>query len=304
MDPTGLVWAAREATRFALQCPEVKHLHIYADNTAAVTSVFEPKSTPGQYNMRTFNKIITDYLARSVENTVHVEWCPGHTDVAGNERADEEAKEGALLWRPRFVTITHAKRRSKERILQKWTEQWRRSPPSGGFGIANRFPPAWKPKEHVISTPREVFGRLTQCRTRHGFIGEYYAKFVSTESIECPCGENFQTRHHIITECERYNSHRHLLTKDFPELSLPDILGTKKGLEALVKFLTKSGAFTKTGEPRRARTRPRLEDEEDEEDGEDEENWWERFERNGEEDEREEGEDEEEEEEEGDEQGT
>ncbi|RDB27809.1 putative RNA-directed DNA polymerase from transposon BS [Hypsizygus marmoreus] len=275
---TGLVWAAREATKFAHHHPEIKHIHIYADNTAAVTSVFEPKTAPGQYNMRTFNKITTDYLARDAGNTVHVQWCPGHTDVKGNERADEEAKEGALLWQPRFVTLTHAMRRSKARVLEKWTDVWRRTPPTGGFGIANRFPPAWKPKDHVTSTPREVFGRLTQCRTRHAFIGEYYAKFVPTESVECPCGVDYQTRQHIITECPRYGAHRHILTKDFPEPDLPELLGTKKGLEALAKFLAKSGAFTKTGAPRGAPVRPLLEDEEDNSDGE---NWWERMERSG-----------------------
>ncbi|GLB33687.1 hypothetical protein LshimejAT787_0105710 [Lyophyllum shimeji] len=58
---------------------------------------------------------------------------------------------------------------------------------------------------------------------------------------------------------------------------LPGLLGTKKGLEVFVKFLTKSGAFTKTGTPREAPTQPRLEEEDDEEDDGDEENdrWWE-----------------------------
>ncbi|KAF8067880.1 hypothetical protein FPV67DRAFT_1395201, partial [Lyophyllum atratum] len=113
------------------------------------------------------------------------------------------------------------------------------------FGIANQFPPAWKLKDHVKSTSREVFSRLTQSRTRHAFIGEYYAKFVPTESVECPCGEEFQSREHVITQCPRYEEYRDILTDKFPELSLPDLLGTREGLEVYIKFLTKSGAFTK-----------------------------------------------------------
>ncbi|GLB33390.1 hypothetical protein LshimejAT787_0102740 [Lyophyllum shimeji] len=43
---TGLVTAAKEGTAFARYYPEVTHLHIFADNTAAVTAAFELKSAP------------------------------------------------------------------------------------------------------------------------------------------------------------------------------------------------------------------------------------------------------------------
>ncbi|KAG5642846.1 hypothetical protein DXG03_002052 [Asterophora parasitica] len=131
-------------------------------------------------------------------HTVNIEWCPGHSDVKGNKRADEEAKIGALLWTPRFVTLTHAKRIAKANVLQRWMDKWTRTPPTGGFGITNQFPLAWKLRDHVKNTKREVFGRLTQCRTRHAFIGEYYAKFVPTNEIGCPCGKELQTREHVI----------------------------------------------------------------------------------------------------------
>ncbi|KAF5374701.1 hypothetical protein D9615_009019 [Tricholomella constricta] len=274
---TGLVVAATEATKYTHHHPTVKNIYIYADNAAAVTSIFEPKSAPGQFNMVTFNKTIVEFLNRSPEHKVHIEWCPGHTDVKGNERADEEAKAGATMWQEKFVTLTHAMRKSKEEILTRWTESWKRTPPSGGFGIANQFPPAWKPREHVRTTEREVFSRITQCRTRHAFIGEYYSRFVPTEPVECPCGANIQTRQHVISECPRYEEHRHILTEDFPELDMQELLGTTKGIEALAKFLKKSGAFTKTGNPRNAPNQPTMEDEPEVE--EEVEHWWERLER-------------------------
>ncbi|KAJ6613598.1 hypothetical protein B0H10DRAFT_1630755, partial [Mycena sp. CBHHK59/15] len=107
------------------------------------------------------------------------------------------------------------------------------------------LPPAWKPKPHFTNTKREVYGRLVQCRTGHAFIGEYYAKFVPLERIACQCGERYQTREHILRECENYEQHRDLLRDASAELSLPDILGTENGLQALAKFLEASGALTK-----------------------------------------------------------
>ncbi|KII85959.1 hypothetical protein PLICRDRAFT_72046, partial [Plicaturopsis crispa FD-325 SS-3] len=109
------------------------------------------------------------------------------------------------------------------------------------------------------------------CRTGHAFIGEYYAKFVPTEDVSCQCEEGvFQTRYHILTECPRYDEYRHILTQASPTLFLPDILGTDEGILALAQFLEKSGAFTKTGNPRETKTVPLLEDE----DGASEEEGW------------------------------
>ncbi|KAG5719440.1 hypothetical protein E4T56_gene20634 [Termitomyces sp. T112] len=54
------------------------------------------------------------------------------------------------------------------------------------------------------------------------------------------------------------------------------LLGTEEGLEAMGKFLSKSGAFTKMGLPRMETTlKPALEEDEDEEN---DEAYWRRFE--------------------------
>jgi hypothetical protein len=90
------------------------------------------------------------------------------------------------------------------------------------------------------------------------------------ERIGCRCGECLQTREHILRECEKYAQYRDLLGDASPELSLPEILGTEKGLQALAKFLEASGAFTKTGQPRRETQPLALEDEDNGEDSEEE----------------------------------
>ncbi|KAF8215362.1 hypothetical protein K438DRAFT_1801119 [Mycena galopus ATCC 62051] len=81
--------------------------------------------------------------------------------------------------------------------------------------------------------------------------GEYYAKFV-------------------LRECQNYAQHRDLLRGASPKLSLPEILGTEKGLQALAKFLEASGAFMKTGRPRRE-TEPLAQDDKEADDGVEEE---------------------------------
>jgi len=111
-----------------------------------------------------------------------------------------------------------------------------------------------------------VFGRLTQCRTGHGYIGEFYAQIVPDENVDCPCGERFQTREHILRECPRYERHRDILRKVSRDVSLPEILSTKKGIKALSDFLINTGAFTKTGAPRQKKSTLIYEDAPDDED--------------------------------------
>ncbi|PBK59867.1 hypothetical protein ARMSODRAFT_847147, partial [Armillaria solidipes] len=73
----------------------------------------------------------------------------------------------------------------------------------GRFATANRISPSLKPTCHLrdLAGKREIFGRVFQCHTGHGYIGEYYSQFVPSENVNCPCGEAYQTREHIICKC-------------------------------------------------------------------------------------------------------
>jgi hypothetical protein len=197
------------------------------------------------------------------DRTVEVGWPPGHKGIPGNERADELAKRGAKMWAPDVPTLTHTKRSTKERAMKARSADWGATRRVGQFGAANNFPPSLRPHDHFTATQREVYRRLIQCRMGHAFTGEYYDRFVPTESTECRCGEHIQMHEHIIRSCPRYAEHRHILQTNHPNLNIADLMGTKIGLEALVKFLKASGAFTKTGEPRSKPPRPALGDEED-----------------------------------------
>jgi hypothetical protein len=90
---------------------------------------------------------------------------------------------------------------------------------------------------------------VTEHGLQHAFTGEYYRRFVPSEPVGCPRGAILQTREHILRECRLHAHARHHLRKVSANLSLPIILGSQKGLEALVKFLTVLDAFKKTSLP-------------------------------------------------------
>ncbi|KAG6805447.1 hypothetical protein H0H92_015332 [Tricholoma furcatifolium] len=91
-------------------------------------------------------------------------------------------------------------------------------------------------------------------------------------------------RNHILAECELYEEHRDILREVDNDLDTGQLLGTEDGIKALAKFLTMSGAFTKTGTPReRERVKPTEGDDENDRGGEEE--WWAWREREAEDDE-------------------
>ncbi|KAI0916052.1 hypothetical protein AcV5_010469 [Taiwanofungus camphoratus] len=260
----GLSWAARDVATYIRETdPGIKHLHFYADNTSAIKTIFEPKAGPGQGHTRIFREITIAFLEAHPENTVEVEWTPGHKGIRGNELADQLAKKATELdGGPTKATRSHALRRAKERAEEEWVKTWKRTTPSGRYATANHLQPQMHPRKPFTTLPREVYGRLVQCRTGHGFLGEYYDQFVPSETVECPCGAKRQTRQHILQHCPRYKRYRHILRKTSETIELPIILGTQEGIEALGWFIKASGAMTKSGE-RKGEGEQRHEDEEE-----------------------------------------
>lgn len=269
----GMVLGAKAATNLAQDNAGLTHLHFFTDNSSVIDALKNPKPAAGQLLIHNFTTTIHKFLDDDPRHSVDVSWIPSHMEIDGNTRADELAKAGAAMasHMPFAGTTAHARQAAKERLLRDWTRQWKAAPKTGHFAISDRIPPAMKPTPHFrkLDGKREVFGRLVQCRTGHGYSGEYYRRFVPTESTQCQCGEALQTREHILRECPLYDEHRPYLRKVSEDVSLPEILGTRDGISALITFLEKSGAFSKNGRPREPREPPKPEEApDDEEEGE------------------------------------
>lgn len=161
-----------------------------------------------------------------------------------------ERLDGPLL----HSTISWARERSKARALSAWRREWASLPHDNLAAAALRDTP---PSNRLAKFHREFTGerhiqtRIIQTMLGHGFRGDYYARFVPSESPACPCGTApIQTRDHILSECPLYEHGRHHLRAVSPSLSTPIILGTHAGLKALSLFISTTNAFAKaTPEP-------------------------------------------------------
>ena len=116
---------------------------------------------------------------------------------------------------------------------------------SRAYAVADRILPSVAGLHAFITLDRHTLGVVTQARTGHGHLGEYYLTHNIQESSECSCGAELQTRDHIVFECEIHEEHGHLIDEGAPDHKLATILGTKKGIHALAKSARGCKAFQK-----------------------------------------------------------
>ena len=261
-----LAKAASISTSLLHDFPNTNRIAFFSDNAAAVKAIADPKASSAQFFTLSFHKHIRKSLETHPNLSFSVSWCPSHCDIPGNERADALAKEATTLncQIPFSTTRSNARRRAKVTTSKIWIREWKNTPKTGRFAIANRIAPSLNPTKHFVNLKqnRETFGRLVQCRTGHAYTGEFRQTFLplSPDPNTCPCdNETPESRNHVLTECPRYNEYRKILTKASKHLSLPVILGTRKGIKALAEFLQKSGAFSRTGTLIAASQAPSLE---------------------------------------------
>ena len=257
-----LAHASSKVSAFVLDKPHIGEVFFYSDSSSALSSTFDPSTHPGQQCSLLFRKNVIGMLKRHPSLVIRAKWSPGHSGVIGNEEADTLAKQGTKL-KPltRNSTYSHLIHRARMRAQLLWRRQWaENTPKTGSFALADTVPPSIAPNAIFRSTPRELFGRVVQTLTGHGFTGEYYQRFVPSESPWCSYSDEvtdpiLQTRQHIICDCPRYEAYRNILRKNHPNLhannySLRHLFDPRNGLPNLIQFMHRSGAFTKSGAPR------------------------------------------------------
>ena len=218
---------------------KIRNVLIYSDCTSALRVISDPSAHPGQLASILWRNQFIRLTKEHPNVKTRLSWIPGHHGSVGNTKADLLAKAGTTKPALHPPSIAALRERAKTEVRHRWRKQLKRD------GI-----PSTTPDMPFDSTPREIFGRITQIISRHGYLGEYYLTFVHSESPWCSCTDEvsnpvLQTREHILYECPKHVQYRHLIN-DRP---LRSLINPKEGLQDFIKFLKKSGAFTKMGLP-------------------------------------------------------
>jgi ribonuclease HI len=128
----------------------ITNIHFFTDNATAAKDITNTRPHGSQVLSKNFQKCIDAFLDKNPNHKVTIEWCPSHTDIKENDRADELAKQGCKLASalPFVSTYEFEKRKAKDQLARRRIEESNNTAKRGRFAMANRVQPSTEPTKH------------------------------------------------------------------------------------------------------------------------------------------------------------
>jgi len=219
---------------------------IFSDAQAAIRWMASDEPGPGQkYAIQARRHIAALRRARP-GITIEIRWCSAHKEIAGNEKADEWAKEAAGQLGPYRLLPRSLANLKREISEKKWAEarRW-----AGGRTSKTKYrmPVSQKPEGAVAGSTKRLASRYYQLKTGHARTGQYlhWAKVRPTTQCwwrQCPS----QTSDHLFKVCPEWRVQQKILwaevqmetVKRKSRWKIRDLIADGRCGQAVLDFLT------------------------------------------------------------------
>lgn len=210
---------------------------IYSDSRSSLQAVGDPNTlNPLAVEVRSH---IAAVEARGGVIALH--WIKAHVGMAGNERADELAKNAALRSKlaPAYdkFPLSFAKHTIRQKTIQEWQDRYLSSETAS---VTRLFFKDVRALRKIIG---EVGNRNTMAQlfTGHGGFRQYLHRFKLAETPYCACDDQREeTVSHILTECPRFGPERwhceQEMGADISEQNLGNLVNNRKTREIFIRF--------------------------------------------------------------------
>jgi ribonuclease HI len=175
---------------------------VCVDSTSVIFGLRGNASLSSQWAFLRFHELV-DTAGEGREVTIR--WCPGHTGVHGNERADALAKEGASgdikYVEEGNATMCGVRSQLRNRIRAVQLSWWSSKKVSQRY---ERWDLAYKVKASAeLELPRSLLHRFLAMRHGHGDFAAYHNRFGHTDAdTNCQHCEASTAPSHLV-HCPR-----------------------------------------------------------------------------------------------------
>ena len=195
-------------------------------------------------NTSSKHEIVKKIRSKSTEFNTNIQlcWTPSHVDIAGNEKADKEAKKiiDHDVISPKRIPRSDYKPLIKYAIKDKWREEWR----ALTRNKYRRLTENPQPLPGSCSRNRQWERTLARLRLGHSHLTHSFL-MNSRESREPPHCDHCDlpvTIEHVLTECELFlGERRSCFSDDSPNLL--DILSKNSDFNALYRYITMTNLY-------------------------------------------------------------
>jgi ribonuclease HI len=246
----------------SIQGPARPSISLYTDSQAFIRSSTKRTSGSVRYLVDAFRSATDTTLG-----AVQLNWISGHSDVKGNEKADELAKQAAqgqsspvdelppLLRRTLPYSATAEKQAYASEIDAMWSEQWQDSPRRARMELINKTFPFKKFRTIQSELRRSQSSVLLQLRSGHIPLNTHLFRLNCVDTDKCQACINRQeatpakeTVTHFLFECQAYQYERHDLDKALGRHSrdLEAIMSNKERTRELLRYIGRTKRLKKT----------------------------------------------------------
>lgn len=212
--------------------PNTDKYIIYTDSKSCLTAL---------KNLNNLNNLILEIKQKMVDllkdsYKFEIIWIPSHQGIAGNEKADQEAKNATSDFEEVQLIISTAsdvQKHLKFKIKTLWDHHWKFENTSFLFKIRNSI----FDKLSFSLTKRKDQVVLTRLRIGHTNLTHIHL-ITKTDKNKCKCGLD-QTVVHLLVECKAYDIERQFCK--LPD-NLTDCL-TQDGYKQTLSFLKIIGLY-------------------------------------------------------------
>ena len=244
----GLLKATEVAIHQATQHRNLNSIYLFSDSQSALKRIFSSKPRPGQQLCLQVMSNLHQILQINPSLQIYLHWVPGHTEIHGNETADQQAKIASTQrydHNNSFTSLNWIKSEIRKANMHSWSTRWRTGKKGMAYREVQRGEPSSKP--HRLSTikNRTVSTAIHQFRLGHGYFKDYLKRFSNNSNSsnnQCQCGKAPQTRKHLLLRCKLYWKERKRILGN---ATLPFLLGTKEGQQKLGEFVLETGVGTR-----------------------------------------------------------
>jgi hypothetical protein len=232
--------------------PQYDKCMIYVDNQSSIQALNTPKQQSAQYIIRHIFESLDKLLQERPSLKFTIEWVPGHMDIVGNDKADEEAKKAAL--NKQAAEQIHPQHRLKSAQYTKITADiTTKAKIAWNQGTANARQLRKISRPQRFKTGVKLYGKLARkqltnlirLRTGHCKLNSYLNKREIIEDPTCECGHGIEDVKHFLLLCKKYEEPRNELRKEVGcrNMRVENLLGDPKIVKSTLDFVEKTKRF-------------------------------------------------------------